>query len=533
MFLQHLIARVFAWPAAIASLCFLPAIGQATPSEGAIAPDSSLSQVTSVSQLSDVQPTDWSFQALQSLVERYGCIAGYPDKTFRGNRTLTRYEFAAGLNACMNRINEILAANTSAVPRADIENLQKLQTDFAAELTALRGRIDSLEARTQTLEAQQFSTNTKLTGFAAIGVQGRTSNAVDLFPVDGTPDTPDPGNQINVTSNVQLNLTTQLSSKTILNIGLQAGSGSSAPSLSQDVALAYENDSNNTLRLSDLTLQHLLSPNFAIIVGAEGVNPVSVFRGPNRFESAFEGPLSRHGQRNPILNGGGRAGVGFDWQISSTLSLQGLYATNNAASPTAKNGLFNGQYTAGLQLAYAPSPRVDLALYGLHSYNPDGVLGYGVGDSQITPNGEPINTTAIGTTLSWRASRQLTLGGWLGWSRSTIPGQSGGAETLNWMAFANFPDLFGRGNLGGIYVGQPPRITSSTFAPGLNLPNLLAGGTGEAGGQSQATTHVEVFYRMRLSDNISVTPGVIAIFNQGNAGSDPVVIGAVRTSFSF
>ena len=37
-----------------------------------------VAQVTSVSQLSDVQPTDWAFQALQSLVERYGCIAGYP-----------------------------------------------------------------------------------------------------------------------------------------------------------------------------------------------------------------------------------------------------------------------------------------------------------------------------------------------------------------------------------------------------------------------------------------------------------------------
>ncbi len=61
-----------------------------------------MSQVTSVSQLSDVQPTDWAFQALQSLVERYGCIAGYPDGTFRGNRALTRYEFAAGLNACLN-----------------------------------------------------------------------------------------------------------------------------------------------------------------------------------------------------------------------------------------------------------------------------------------------------------------------------------------------------------------------------------------------------------------------------------------------
>ncbi|MBE9033364.1 S-layer homology domain-containing protein, partial [filamentous cyanobacterium LEGE 11480] len=45
--------------------------------------DATMSSVTSVSQLSDVRPTDWAFQALQSLVERYGCIAGYPDKTYR------------------------------------------------------------------------------------------------------------------------------------------------------------------------------------------------------------------------------------------------------------------------------------------------------------------------------------------------------------------------------------------------------------------------------------------------------------------
>ena len=61
-----------------------------------------MDQVTSVTQLSDVQPTDWAFQALQSLVERYGCIAGYPDGTYKGNRAMTRFEFAAGLNACLD-----------------------------------------------------------------------------------------------------------------------------------------------------------------------------------------------------------------------------------------------------------------------------------------------------------------------------------------------------------------------------------------------------------------------------------------------
>ncbi|MHC5730392.1 MAG: iron uptake porin, partial [Nostoc sp.] len=66
------------------------------PQSASLSPTSyKLAQVTSVSQLSDVQPTDWAFQALQSLVERYGCIAGYPNQTYRGNRAMTRYEFAA------------------------------------------------------------------------------------------------------------------------------------------------------------------------------------------------------------------------------------------------------------------------------------------------------------------------------------------------------------------------------------------------------------------------------------------------------
>ena len=92
-----------------------------------------MAQVTSVSQFSDVQPTDWAFQALQSLVERYGCIAGYPNGTYRGNRAMTRYEFAAGLNACLNRVNELIAAATrDLLTREDLITLQRLQSEFSA-----------------------------------------------------------------------------------------------------------------------------------------------------------------------------------------------------------------------------------------------------------------------------------------------------------------------------------------------------------------------------------------------------------------
>ncbi|HBY76531.1 MAG TPA: hypothetical protein DEG47_05870, partial [Cyanobacteria bacterium UBA11148] len=63
-----------------------------------------LGQVTNVSQLRDVQPGDWAYQALRSLIERYGIIAGYPNGTFRGNQSITRYEFAAALFNVLEQI---------------------------------------------------------------------------------------------------------------------------------------------------------------------------------------------------------------------------------------------------------------------------------------------------------------------------------------------------------------------------------------------------------------------------------------------
>jgi hypothetical protein len=84
-------------------------------------------QVTSVNQLTDVQPTDWAFEALRSLIERYGVIAGYPNGTFRGNRAMSRYEFAAALNAALERINELMATGTAErVSREDLATVAVL-----------------------------------------------------------------------------------------------------------------------------------------------------------------------------------------------------------------------------------------------------------------------------------------------------------------------------------------------------------------------------------------------------------------------
>lgn len=68
-----------------------------------------VAQVTSVSQFSDVQPTDFYFQALQSLVERYGCIRPMSDGTFGGNQTMTRGQFFVDIEDCLNQMVYLLA----------------------------------------------------------------------------------------------------------------------------------------------------------------------------------------------------------------------------------------------------------------------------------------------------------------------------------------------------------------------------------------------------------------------------------------
>jgi len=232
----------------------------------------------------------------------------------------------------------------------------------------------------------------------------------------------------------------------------------------------------------------------------------------------------------------GQAGLGFDWQINKNFSLQGVYSSGEPATATGDGGLFGGNTSLGVQLAANLFDRLDLALYYLNSYTNNGTLNNSVGDNiigSVVPASK-FSTNAFGSTVSWNAAKNLNFGGWLGFSSSSIKDSTGSVETFNWMAFSNLLDIFREGDLLGIYVGQPPKITSSYLTGGINYPSLYNGTGGVAGGQPASTTHVELFYRYPLSQNITITPGLIFLFNPAqNAGSDTVTIGALRTTFSF
>lgn len=496
-------------------------------------------QTPPASQFRDVSPTDWAFEALQSLQRRYNCLAGYPDSSFRGNRPLTRYEFAAGLNACLNKIEEFLQTGQFA-SQEDLETLRRLQQDFAAELATLKGRVDDLENRTRKLEDNAFSTTTKLNGLTVVGFQGRIDNTADINPRDGVKDSPDPLTNINALSFSSLYLTTSFSPSSYLSTGLLAGIGTTtfAPgSVSgNDGFLAYDFPTGGELVLSDLHFHWLVTKNLALMVGTEGVNMANAFRGPNRFESSATGTPSYFGQHNPVLNIGGyyAKGVALDWQIAKQVSLQAIYQSANLGRYFLPDqGLFDGNTTTGIQLLLTPTEPLDLALYYVNNYSYNGCWLSTVGDDCTNARYGPMQTHAIGATLNWQISPQVTLGTWGGYTTSSSPGESGSVQTTNYMVYLNLPDLFGEGNLGGFYIGQPPKIVSSTLPAGSNIPASL-GLTNDSGGQPGTTLHLEAFYRMRLSDNISITPGFIYILHPRHTPeSDPIAIFLLRSSFFF
>jgi hypothetical protein len=78
----------------------------------------SLAQVTSVSQLKDVSPQEWSYQAISNLISRYGCVAGFPDQTFKPGEPATRSQLAALVSACIDRINEFQTDSDAALAAA-------------------------------------------------------------------------------------------------------------------------------------------------------------------------------------------------------------------------------------------------------------------------------------------------------------------------------------------------------------------------------------------------------------------------------
>lgn len=479
----------------------------------------SLANVTSVSELSDVKPTDWAFSALKSLVERYGLIAGYPDGTFRGNRALTRYEFAAALNAALDRLNQQITTNTAnLISREDLEILRRLQGEFETELASLRGRIENLSQRLDAV--QQFSTTTTLDGEALVGVIGVEGNE----KADGKGDV---DSNFTLVNRVKLNFDTSFTGKDRLRTRLQANN---MPKVSKAAGtnmanLSFQGESDNQFELSRLEYRFPINREAVVYVEAVGGSLNDYTDTLNPFLSgSSRGAISRFAQRNPIYRHGQGSGIGVSYTVSKSVSLDVGFIADKVNDP--KIGFGKAAYGAIAQLTLRPTNNIGVGLTYVRSYNS---LDTGTGSDRANDpfNGESnaITANSFGIQSTFKISPQLTAGGWVGYTRAQALDlrDRPQASMLNWAVTLAFPNLGSEDSVGGIVIGQQPKAINSDFIK--DDREYI---------DSDTSLHLEAFYRRQLTDSLAVTLGLLAITNpEHNSKNDPIYIGTLRTTFSF
>jgi hypothetical protein len=525
--------------------------------DGQVDSNQPMEQVTSVSELRDVQPTEWAYEALRSLVERYGCIVGYPDQTYRGNRALTRWEFAAGLNACMNTIERLIQENV-AVLKEDVDTLKRLTQEFEAELAALGGRVDNLEGRVAFLEDHQFSTTTKLKGEVIFSVADTFGDFADDFeedPEDIDEDfeddddgdgEPDPTQTV-FQARVRLNLETSFTGEDMLRTRLQAGNFEGGRFDNSGVGtnmarLAYDDGEGMDVTIDDLFYRTPIGDKVTVWVGANGLDLDDVFSTASPYlESSGTGSLSRLGRYNNLVyRGPSGAGGAIKFQPFEQLYVTATYLAedDDASDPSEGSGLFNGSYSAGAQVGFLPTEDIELAATYVYSYRTGGdedLRGVGLfrgitGDDAEFPFGPEVATTAhrAGLSASWRITDIINIGAWGGYAAAEAHESAdrdlGGVDIWTWAANLSILDLGKEGAVLSFVGGAAPRgeyrvvdVDTSTYER-----------------VDDQAYFIQAQYNFPINDNIIINPGAYVILNpDNNDNNDAIWVGVLRTTFKF
>jgi hypothetical protein len=468
-------------------------------------------QVTSVSQFSDVRPTDWAYQALSNLVERYGCIVGYPDATFRGRQALTRYEAAALLNACLDRVSEVT------------DELKRLMAEFQKELAVLKGRVDSLESRVGYLEATQFSTTTKLradTRWVLGGLSYGGSNKGDYNQLDQA---------MSFNYDVRLNFDTSFTGKDLLRTQLRAGNfansgfGAYPAPLTQLNAGFQENqtDGKDSVYVNRLFYKFPVSNGFTATFGPKVSQTDVLPVWPSAYTDEKILQIFQYagapGTYNQALGSGG----GLSYQKNGW-SLGGAYiAANGDNGNPAEGGLGNGNSAASgtVQLGYTGK---NWNLTGAYTYSNYNVALSGTFyQLSMLPNSL---TKGQVNAFSLAGYWQPVKSGWVpsvsaGWGYNAIGYSTGGnSASQSWYTGLVWKDAFRASNSLGFAVGQPTFIMSQ-----------------QNGTPNDGQYAFEAYYKVQVTDNISVTPSVFYLSApQGQIDKNLDTFGAlVQTTFRF
>ncbi|MEL6491716.1 MAG: iron uptake porin [Cyanobacteria bacterium J06621_3] len=477
-------------------------IAETTVADLQLAQPMQLAQVTNVNELSDVQPGDWAFTALQRLVEDYGCLEGYPDRTFRGNRALTRYEFAAGLNACLDVVLQLTDGS-------DLDEITRLQQEFADELAMLRGRVSNLEEEVAQLEANQFSTTTKLSGelYGHLIVPfGDTTEVADNV-VSQDPqaaltgqDKIVGGDEADATFEywALLHLDTSFTGEDNLRISL-SGTDSEAGLANSENGLNYvtSGDADNVV-LDEVSYSFPVGDRINATLSAQGLAPGDLVS--SLIMPTADNAVAVLGYPEfYFLYPGGDFSAAANIDITDNLVLDLAYHTAESNVNENDKGLFN-DYSYVAQLNLLTDGVFDAAVVYLDGDQSTDFVG-GVGNEPLRSKVAPEYTLAGMASLDFG---NMVISGH--YAHSPADGVDGNLDS--YAAGVTFPGLFGENNELGIYGG---------VSPAINRDPLL----------------IEAYYSLGVNEFFTITPALIYTDNDSNVGDDDNFYGAVRAGFSF
>ncbi|NJL86833.1 MAG: carbohydrate porin, partial [Leptolyngbyaceae cyanobacterium SM1_1_3] len=298
--------------------------------------------------------------------------------TFQGNRAMTRYEFAAGLNACLDTIVQLIGGGEGPDGN-DLATIRRLQEQFQAELATLRGRVDALEADVAELEANQFSTTTKLRGEV---------NANLVVPFDDFENAED---ATLFNARARLNFDTSFTGSDRLRIRLQTGTGNDG--LGSE-ALGFQGtgfedaagNNDNQFRVDDFFYQFPVGSRIDVIVAANSI------RGDNFVTSTivpFDGPgvLDANEPNLYEFDMGGSAGLGINVALTDSIFFDAGYSYDDAEGSNPAIGVFGANQQSYIgQLSYLSDGLLDLALLFIRGNDGDDDNGVGgvLGEQSFT-----------------------------------------------------------------------------------------------------------------------------------------------------
>jgi len=121
-------------------------------------------------QMRDVPPGHWAYQSIEQLVQ-LGILEGYPDGTFRPNRTMTRAEFAQAIARAYRNIDERLRALDRRISEISPQGGQQVDTSaLERQINELRAQIEELKNLNEAIQTLQRLAQTFQQELAGLGV---------------------------------------------------------------------------------------------------------------------------------------------------------------------------------------------------------------------------------------------------------------------------------------------------------------------------------------------------------------------------